>query len=66
MVITDRFAVSTRGHTDIIDISDRVREAVAKSGLKSGIATLFVSGSTAGITTTEYEPGLLKDLPEAF
>jgi secondary thiamine-phosphate synthase enzyme len=66
MVITDRFAVSTRGHTDIIDISDRVREAVAKSGLKSGIATVFVSGSTAGITTTEYEPGLLKDLPEAF
>jgi len=66
MVVTDRFAVSTRGHTDIIDISDRVREAVAKSGLKSGIATVFVSGSTAGITTTEYEPGLLKDLPEAF
>ncbi|MGB9774472.1 MAG: secondary thiamine-phosphate synthase enzyme YjbQ [Bacteroidota bacterium] len=66
MVATERFAVSTRGHTDIIDISDRVREAVAKSGLKSGIATVFVSGSTAGITTTEYEPGLLKDLPEAF
>ena len=66
MVATHSFSVSTRGHTDIIDISDQVHKVVAKSGLKSGIATVFVSGSTAGVTTIEYEPGLLKDLPEAF
>lgn len=63
---TDTIEISTKGHTDIIDVTGRVQEALEKSGLREGQLTVFISGSTAGITTIEYEPGLLKDLPEAF
>jgi secondary thiamine-phosphate synthase enzyme len=65
-VITDRIEVSTRGHTDIIDVTEEVADIVRRSGLRQGQATVFVGGSTAGITSIEYEPGLLKDLPEAY
>jgi secondary thiamine-phosphate synthase enzyme len=65
-IITDFAAISTQGHTDIIDITPQVREALSKSQLQEGQLTVFVSGSTAAITTIEYEPGLLKDLPEAL
>lgn len=65
-IITDNIKMSTRGHTDILDMTDAVREVLKESGLREGHLTVFVSGSTAGITTIEYEPGLLKDLPEAF
>ncbi|MFN3486999.1 MAG: secondary thiamine-phosphate synthase enzyme YjbQ [Planctomycetota bacterium] len=62
MIRTQTFRVRTRGHTDILDITSRVADAVHGRG----IATVFVSGSTAGITTIEYEPGLLQDLKDAF
>jgi secondary thiamine-phosphate synthase enzyme len=65
-VITGYVPISTRGRTDINDITRNVAEVLSKSNLKNGILTVFVSGSTAGVTTIEYEPGLLKDLPEAF
>ena len=65
-VITDYISISTKGFTDIIDITSDVHKVIKKSGLIKGTATVFVSGSTAGITTIEYEPGLLKDLPEAL
>ncbi len=65
-IINETIPISTRGFTDIIDITSSVQKFVARSGIKNGQATIFVSGSTAGITTIEYEPGLLKDLPEAF
>jgi secondary thiamine-phosphate synthase enzyme len=65
-VITDYISISTKGLTDIRDITSEISTAVKKSSLKNGTVTVFVSGSTAGITTIEYEPGLLKDLPEAF
>lgn len=65
-VITEKFQVSTKGHTDIIDITAKVADLLSKNHLKRGNATVFVSGSTAGVTTVEYEPGLVKDLPEAF
>jgi secondary thiamine-phosphate synthase enzyme len=58
--------VSTKGHTDIIDITKALADVVVSHKLKHGNATVFVSGSTAGVTTVEYEPGLVKDLPEAF
>ncbi len=64
--VTDSVEISTRGHTDIIDITNQVETVLRKTGLKNGNLTLFVSGSTAGITSIEYERGLLKDLPEAF
>ncbi len=63
-VKTYEFQISTKGWNDIIDITDRIQEYVKKSGMNQGNALVFVPGSTAGITTIEYEPGLLKDYPE--
>jgi len=65
-VITEYIPVSTRGHTDIIDITGEAATLLSKSSVSNGTVTFFVSGSTAGITTVEFEPGLLQDLPEAF
>jgi len=65
-VISKSFSVKTKGNTDIIDITGQVTEALRGSDLSNGTLTVFTPGSTAGITTTEYEPGLLKDLPEFF
>jgi secondary thiamine-phosphate synthase enzyme len=48
----------------MIDITEEARSAVSSSGLASGVATVFVVGSTAAVTTIEYEPGLIKDFPE--
>ena len=66
MVTTDTISLSTRGHCDIIDITLPVEQQLAKSKMNSGIATVFVTGSTAGITTIEYEPGLISDLKDAW
>jgi secondary thiamine-phosphate synthase enzyme len=54
--------LSTRGHADIVDITGRVQAAVAESGAANGQATAFVRGSTAAITTMEFEPGGVHDL----
>jgi secondary thiamine-phosphate synthase enzyme len=61
-----RFDVQTRGNTQVIDITRPVREAVAQSRVREGVAVVFVVGSTAGITTTEAEPGLLNHDLKAF
>jgi secondary thiamine-phosphate synthase enzyme len=61
MVVTEKISLGTHGKTEIIDITDRVAEKVAGSGLKSGTVTVFVAGSTAGLTTIEYESGLIAD-----
>lgn len=61
MVITRRIDVATQGQGDTHDITDTVAAAVAKSELSSGIVTIFVVGSTAGVTTIEYEPGAVSD-----
>ncbi|KHE90718.1 MAG: YjbQ family protein [Candidatus Scalindua rubra] len=65
-VITDSIEISTHGHTGIIDITPQVERALEDTGFKRGNLTVFVSGSTAGISSIEYESGLIKDLPEAF
>ena len=57
---------NTDGDGSIVDITDVAREIVEDSGITSGQMTVIVPGSTAGITTIEYEPGLLRDLPEFF
>lgn len=62
MVTAKSLTVQTRGHTDVIDITSNCQELVRKSGLKSGIITIFNPGSTGGISTIEYEPNLVKDL----
>jgi len=54
----------TKGRDDVVDITSEVSEAVSGSGIGSGTATVFVVGSTASVTTVEYEPGLVKDIKE--
>jgi secondary thiamine-phosphate synthase enzyme len=60
-VITKDITLQSRGNCDIIDITSQVAKNVEKSGINSGIVALFIVGSTAGITTIEYEPNLLSD-----
>ncbi len=55
-ISTRTIAVSTRGDCDSVDITPQVADEMEKSGMKNGIAVLFVPGSTAGLTTIEYEP----------
>jgi secondary thiamine-phosphate synthase enzyme len=62
----DTFQVETKGETHIIDITARVKRIVQQSPLASGIATVALNGSTAGISTIEYEDGLLEDLKKAY
>ena len=67
MVKTEQIQVQTKGNCQVIDITGRVAQAVAGCGLGAGVVTLFHVGSTAGLTTTEYEPGLANhDLKAAF
>jgi secondary thiamine-phosphate synthase enzyme len=66
MIRTIQIELETRGHCDVKDVTERLAEALAKSGLQEGQATVFVAGSTAGVTTVEFEPGLVKDLNEFF
>jgi len=56
--------VSSKGFNDIIDITPQVRQFVKENRLKEGQLLVFINGSTAAISTIEYEPGLLEDLPE--
>ncbi len=67
MVKTEEIRIKTGGNCQVVDITGQVTEAVARSGIRAGTATLFNIGSTAGITTTEYEPGLVNhDIRTAF
>ncbi len=61
MVVTKKINLQTKGQCDIIDITPQVEQQVAQENIDSGIVTLFISGSTAGISTIENEPGLLSD-----
>ena len=63
---TMQIELETRGHCDVKDVTPALRDAVSKSKLQQGQATVFVAGSTAGVTTVEFEPGLVKDLAEFF
>ena len=63
-VYTERIDISTKGFTDIINITKKVQGFVLKNKCREGQLLVFIDGSTAAISTIEYEPGLLKDLPE--
>ena len=65
-VKTGEFVIQTRGFADIQDITGRVREEIRSAGFTTGVATVFVPGSTAGITTIEYESGAVQDLKDAI
>jgi secondary thiamine-phosphate synthase enzyme len=58
-------SLRTQGRDDCVDITDRVQDAVRQAKIRQGVATVFVRGSTAGVTTIEYEPGLVRDLKDA-
>jgi secondary thiamine-phosphate synthase enzyme len=65
-VETHRFKVNTSGNSVLIDITEKVSNEVLNSSITEGSVLVFVGGSTAGITTIEFEPGLKKDYPEFF
>ena len=63
---SEKIDFATKREGDIVDITSQVQGAVAKSRLNNGIACVFVPGATGAVTTIEYEPGLLEDLPDAL
>jgi secondary thiamine-phosphate synthase enzyme len=63
-VITKNLQVKSKSENDIIDITDQVSKIVKESKVENGAVIVFVVGSTAAVTTIEYEPGLQKDFPE--
>ena len=65
-VHTGELRLATQGNNDVVDITDGIARVVATSGVEEGQATAFVRGSTAAITTMEYEPGGVHDLGAAF
>ena len=66
VVATHTHEISTKGQGDAHDVTPAVARAVAQSGIQDGIVTVFVVGSTAGVTTIEFEPGALHDLNAVF
>ena len=62
-IVTNYVLLSSKGENDIIDITNNVNRILLESQLKNGLVTLFVVGSTAAITTIEYEQGLQRDFP---
>jgi secondary thiamine-phosphate synthase enzyme len=65
-VITKTLSFATMGDGNMVDVTAKVKESVTSSGVHDGIVTVFVPGSTASVTTIEYEPGLEKDFPRAM
>jgi secondary thiamine-phosphate synthase enzyme len=63
MIVSDEIHLDTEGEGDMIDITKYLADLLDSTGLKTGLLTVFVPGSTAAVTTIEYEPGLKKDLP---
>lgn len=66
MIRTTQHEVHTHGQGDAADLTGQVQAAIAQSGAREGLATVFVSGSTAGVTAVEYESGVLHDLDRAL
>ena len=66
MVINKKIGIRTDGNCDIIDITPEVTKEVGNSGISNGTATIFITGSTAGVTTIEFEPGLIADFKDMW
>lgn len=64
MVFQEQIRMETRGHRHMQDLTDAVTRIVGASGITTGTAHVFNTGSTAAIGTVEFEPGLERDLPE--
>ena len=66
MMFRTTIRVETHGEGEIVDLTPQIAQAVAESGVREGLANIFVAGSTAAVTTIEYEPGVLSDLSRAL
>ena len=66
MVYTGYISLTTKGSTDVKEITGECAGIIFSSGISSGLLTVFCPGSTGGVTTIEYEPNLVKDLKEAL
>ncbi len=66
MVVTKKISLQSKGECDIIDITPQVERQIAEAKVNSGTVTLFVAGSTAGITTIEFESGLVADFQDMW
>ena len=64
MVFGEHISMRTRGNSDILDITDKVAAVVSRSAIKNGLVTIFVVGSTASVSTIEYEPALVQDVKD--
>ena len=62
-VVTKKLPIHSKAESEIIDITEKISEAVTETSVRNGTVTVFVSGSTGALTTIEYEPGLVQDLP---
>ena len=66
MIFSETISLSTKGFSDILDITHHVDRVINRSKIKNGLVTVFCSGSTGGVTTIEYESGVLRDLQKAI
>ncbi|MEF9426170.1 MAG: secondary thiamine-phosphate synthase enzyme YjbQ [Candidatus Mariimomonas ferrooxydans] len=64
MVFGEYLSIHTAGYSDIKDITNEVQKIVLKSKIKKGLVSVFATGSTASVTTIEYEPALVEDMKE--
>ena len=66
MIFSETILLSTKGFSDIIDITDRINTVIGRSRIENGLVTVFCPGSTGAVTTIEYESGVLRDLQRAI
>jgi secondary thiamine-phosphate synthase enzyme len=66
MILSETISLSTRGFTDILDITHHVDRVIDRSRIENGLATVFCPGSTGALTTIEFESGVLRDLQKAI
>jgi len=65
-VETREITFITKGNCDVVDVTSQISEEIKQSGVNNGIVTIFVPGSTGGLSTIEYESGLVSDIKEAM
>jgi len=65
-IVTEKLTLQTKGPGDLVDITERIAELLKAAKLKNGHAIIFHIGSTAAITTFEYEPGMIKDMQDLY
>ena len=66
MIFSETISLSTKGFSDILDITHHVNGVIDRSKIENGLVTVFCPGSTGAVTTIEYESGVLKDLQKAI